>query len=144
MKHVRSCLASAQNSLMGLYFRLKAKVLTMTHKALRDLSPHELSDLMSYHHPPPTPTHSALATPASLLCPHSFKILAFAVLFAWNSFPPDICGVYSLTSFKSLFTCHPLNKLFDHPLIKKNPQLCWPPESLYCLIFPQIRHHLLI
>ena len=94
-----------------------------------------------------------LATPWSYQKHPLLRTFAFAVLFSWNTCPPESHMTYSLTSSRFIFVCHLLSESLPDQLLK----IVTPPFPLTfnillsCFIFlcktyhlPDIPHPLII
>ncbi|KAL3058296.1 hypothetical protein OYC64_010468 [Pagothenia borchgrevinki] len=90
----------------------------MTYKALHNVAPSYLTDLLHRH----TPTRSLRSAAANLLSPpnrtnlKSWGDRAFSVAAPtlWNSLPQPMRDSSSLTTFKTSLKTHLFNTAFNH------------------------------
>ena len=94
--------------------RIKFKVALLVHKALNDLAPSYISDLLT----PYTPSRCLRSSNQYLLSEHKSKLRygdrAFQISAPklWNSLPLDIRTEKSLNNFKKVLKTHLFNKAF--------------------------------
>ena len=87
----------------------KNKNLLLTYKALHNLAPTYLCDLLHEHSPSRTLRSSAsglLTIPTSRLSTMGAQALSCSAQRLWNSLPPHIRQLDSITSFKSQLKTH--------------------------------------
>ena len=97
-------------------YRIDFKILLIPFKALNNLAPPSLSDLLHRH----TPTHCLMSADANLLHPirtdlRSWGDRAFAAAAPslWNALPNDIRNANHLSSFKTAIQTHLFSLAFN-------------------------------
>ncbi|XP_078272170.1 uncharacterized protein LOC144602922 [Rhinoraja longicauda] len=98
--------------------RIQYKILLMTYKALHNLAPSYLTDLLHRH----TPTCTLRSAAANLLSPpirtklRSWGDSAFSIAAPtlWNSLPQTVRDSSSLTTFKTSLKSHLFSTAFNH------------------------------
>lgn len=113
-----SNVTSLLENLQRLKSWVKAKVCTLSHKVLSELASWDFSDLM-FQSPPP----------------HYFRVFAYLFALPGKSLPPNIYMTSFWISFRSLFQCHLLVRLFLDILPKISHPLLIFPIHLSNVIF---------
>lgn len=99
---------SPELSLVPVKYRINSKILLLTYKALNNLSPSILCNLLHPHEPSRT-LRSSSCVLLSVPCSHlpSFGDRGFSkIALLWNSFPLTIRQFLSLFLFKSRLKTH--------------------------------------
>jgi len=94
---------------LPIRWRIKHKILTLTYKALHDLSPIYMADMIQINTPSRTRRSTnelSLVTPRSRTKLFGGRLFMHATPVLWNSHPLNICESQTLSCFKGLLKTH--------------------------------------
>ena len=102
---------------LPISFRIDYKILLLCFKALHDLAPKYLSDLLNPYKKDRelrSASKSLLDKPKTKLKTYGDRSFAYAAPTLWNELPDHLCTISKLETFKSSLKTHLFKKAFDH------------------------------
>uniref|UniRef100_A0A3B3RKC8 Reverse transcriptase domain-containing protein n=1 Tax=Paramormyrops kingsleyae TaxID=1676925 RepID=A0A3B3RKC8_9TELE len=94
---------------LPITYRIQFKILLLTFKAIHDLAPSYLSDLIQINRPSRSVRSSSslhLTVPHTRLTTMGGRAFSYSAAYLWNTLPPDIRRINSISMFKSRLKTH--------------------------------------